>query len=219
MNGNSNLGNWRKILTIVSVSACVLLTIGCRGTTSDSGTSLNDSMSVTAPSAGKVERLLVREGVRVNAGAPMIELIGDTIGAPTNTPVNNPEAIAVDSVKSADREVEAARSEVVRNEANVQRLTPLVTSGQASQAELDGARAQYDQSQQRLQRAQDAAQTARTDLNQARQPGSKPTAPESIVNTKVISVRAPAAGTVTIIGVRVGDQVVAGQTIATIRPD
>ncbi|MEO6392666.1 MAG: hypothetical protein ABIP75_12530 [Pyrinomonadaceae bacterium] len=219
MKGKSSIEILRNILILVGVCGSALIVSTCRSTPADSQTSSRDSVSVTVPSAGKVSRLLVSEGVRVNAGAPVLELISDSVGDSTPTPSNNPEPHAVVNVESADREVDAARGEVVRNEANVQRLTPLVAGGQASQAELDGARAQYDQSQQRLQRAQEAAQSARTSLNQARQPGSNTSMPAPTVGFNTISVRAPAAGTVSTIGARVGDRVVAGQTVATIRPD
>ena len=70
--------------------------------------------------------------------------------------------ISVPRIQWAQGEVEAARAEVVRAEVEVSRLTPLVSSGQASQGELDGARATYEKAQQRLQRAQAAAQGAET---------------------------------------------------------
>lgn len=219
MKGKSTIELLRNILIIIFVCGSALIVSACRNTPIDGETSSRDSVSVTSPSAGKVSRLLVSEGVRVNAGAPMLELTADPDTASTRTPSNDPETRAVMNVESADREVDAARSEVVRNEANVQRLTPLVAGGLASQAELDGARAQYDQSQQRLQRAQESAQSARSSLNQARQPGSNSSIPPPTVESNTTSVRAPAAGTVSIIGARVGDRVVAGQTVATIRPD
>ena len=219
MKGRSTTEILRVILIMVGTCGSVLIMPACGGNTSDDRPTSRDSLLVTAPSAGKVGRLLVSEGVRVNAGAPLIELIPDTHGTSAPRPSNDPESRAVVNVEAADREVEAARSEVIRNEANVQRLTPLVAAGQASQAELDGARAQYDHSQQRLQRAQETTQTARTSLNQARQPGGSPSTIQPTVEVKATSIRAPAAGTVSVIGARVGDQVVAGQTIATIRPD
>src|SRR5436190_22571248 len=139
MNRHSKSDILRYTLIIVAASWAVLALPACRDTSSESHSSTLESVLVTSPTAGKVSRLLVSEGVQVNAGAPIIELVIDSTGAPISTPAPNSETIAVDSVQSADREVDSARSEVVRNEANVQRLTPLVAGGEASQAELDGA--------------------------------------------------------------------------------
>jgi biotin carboxyl carrier protein len=176
-------------------------------------------MVVKATAAGQVQRVLVPEGVRVNAGTPLIEIAPDRGPAPAAAPSGAPTPGAADNVTNADREVEQARADVVRNEANVQRRTPLVAAGQASQAELEWAQALYQQAQQRLQRAQDAAATARQNLDVSRQPS--PTAPSASATpgTPNVIVVAPVSGTVTVIGAKVGDRVIVDQPVATVRPD
>jgi multidrug resistance efflux pump len=175
---------------------------------------------INAPAAGEVRRVLVQEGVSVNKDAPIVE-IAVRIEAP-NTPqpqAEDPQARAARNIQASKTEVEAARAEVVRTEVEVQRLTPLVASGQAEQAELDGARALYERAQQRFQKAQESAQAAQSGLVAAR------SAPQSSSNTpalpseQIVVVRATSAGTVRVVNAQVGERVAAGQPLATLRAD
>jgi multidrug resistance efflux pump len=118
------------------------------------------------------------------------------------------------SIAAAQSEIDAARAEVVRAEVEVQRLTPLVASGQASQGELDGARSNYERAQQRLQKAQTAEQGAQAGLVAARQPSRAATPTPS---EQIIYARASSAGTVSAVSARVGARVAAGQPLATLR--
>jgi multidrug resistance efflux pump len=213
---NALSGSRRVLLLALSITSAVLFSAACRTQNNNSN---QITVVVKATAAGQVQRLLVSEGVRVNAGTPLIEIAPDTGPAPSSTPSGAPTPNAADIVTNADREVEQAREDVVRNEANVQRLTPLVASGQASQAELDGAQALYQQAQQRLQRAQDTAATARQSLDVSRQPNI--TAPSASVTpgTRSVIVVAPVSGTVTVIGAKVGDRVIIDQPVATVRSD
>ncbi|MDT4966056.1 MAG: hypothetical protein QOJ64_793, partial [Acidobacteriota bacterium] len=120
---------------------------------------------VNAPAAGEVRRILVGEGVEVSAGAPIIDIAVET--ASQNKPANageTAESQAVRGVKSSQAEIEAARVEVIKHDAEVQRLTPLVSSGEASPGQLDGERALYERAQQRLQKAKDSEQQAEAGL-------------------------------------------------------
>jgi multidrug resistance efflux pump len=121
-------------------------------------------------------------------------------------------------VTTAQSEIEAARAEVVRTQVEVQRLTPLVSAGQASQGELDGANALYNRAQQRLQRAQESAQGAQSGLIAARQQGST-SATQAVPAERIVAARATSAGTVSVISARVGDRVTMGQPLATLRAD
>ncbi len=173
---------------------------------------------VSAPAAGEIRRVLASEGMEVVEGQPIAEV---AVYSPAqSTPPKGPDqkqASAGLSFQAAQAEIEAARSEVVRHEVEVQRLTPLVASGQASPGELDGERALYERSQQRLQKAKTAAQQAQAGLVSARQqsrnsPTSIPTPAEQI-----IVIPASAKGTVSAINTRIGERVIAGQPLATIR--
>ena len=116
---------------------------------------------------------------------------------------------------------EAARAEAVRHDAEVQRLTPLVTSGEASAAQLEGERALFEQAERRLQQAQEAKRNAEGGLLAARQPEqnqvSVPLA--SAPREKLVSATASSAGTVSVINARVGERVKEGQPLATLRAD
>ena len=174
---------------------------------------------VNAPAAGEVRRVYVREGTTVGAGDPVVEIVVRTEApAAAPSPGEDPQARAGRGVQAAQGEIEAARAEVVRYEVEVARLTPLVAAGQASQGELDGARALYERAQQRLRQAQESAQAAQTGLTVARQQArdAKPAAALT-PSEQVVLARASSAGTVSVLSARTGDRVTAGQPLATLR--
>jgi multidrug efflux pump subunit AcrA (membrane-fusion protein) len=189
-----------------------------------SGADDNDSSGivvVSAPAAGVVKRVLVGEGVKVASGAGIVEI---ALPAPASAPApqgESPQQSAARGYQSANAEVDAARAEVVRHEAEVQRLTPLVASGQASQGELDGERALYEHAQQRLQRAQASVRDAQTGLVVAQQPGAgrQTNAPQAAPREQLVTANTTSGGVVTVISVRPGDRVTQGQPVATLRSD
>jgi multidrug resistance efflux pump len=155
----------------------------------------------------------------VDENAPLIEIaVREEMPAPAESPGESAEARAARNYRSADAEIEAARAEAVRHEAEVQRLTPLVASGEAPPGQLDGERALYERAQQRLQQAQDAKKRAETGLLAARQPGQKQAGTaEAASRTRVVTARASSSGTVSAITVEAGARVEAGQPLATLR--
>jgi multidrug resistance efflux pump len=206
------------ILALLMTHACV----ACRSYSS--GPSVEDSSSiivVSAPAAGQVKRVLVSEGVSVASGAAIVEIALPTPAPAPEAPGENPRARAARTYQSANAEIDAARAEVVRHEAEVQRLAPLVASGQASRGELDGERALYERAQQRLQKAQAAARDAQTGLVVAQQPGagSQPAAPQPAPREQLVNAVASSGGVVAVISVRPGDRVTQGQPVATLRAD
>jgi multidrug resistance efflux pump len=211
----------RAAFKLVAALSLLLATAGaaCRS----SGADDNDSSGivvVSAPAAGVVKRVLVGEGVKVARGAGIVEI---ALPAPAPAPApqgESPQARAARTYQSANAEIDAARAEVVKHEAEVQRLTPLVASGQASQGELDGERALYERAQQRLQRAQTAARDAQTGLVVAQQPGTsrQPNA-QAPPREQFVTADASSGGVVTVISVRPGDRVTHGQPVATLRAE
>lgn len=205
---------------ILVLTAFLLITASaCRSTSSDQG-SASSIIVVNAPATGVVRRVLVAEGVHVEAGAPILE-----IGVLNETQVVKPspgesaESVAVRNLKSAGTEIEAARAEVVQHEAEVNRLTPLVASGEASQAQLDGERALYERAQQRLQKAQESERSAQSGLLAARQPGaSQPNTGPAPARPaeQIIAAQTSSAGTVRVINARVGQRVTMGQALVTL---
>jgi multidrug resistance efflux pump len=176
---------------------------------------------VNAPAAGEVRRVLVREGMAVNKDAPIVEISVrvEVPTAPQQAPTEDPQARAARIIQASKSEVEAARAEVVRTEVEVQRLTPLVASGQATQAELDGARANYEHAQQRFQKAQDAARDAQSGLVASRQESLNSSSTTPVPSEQTVFARATSAGTVSVVNTRVGEHVAAGQALATLRAD
>ena len=209
---------WICLLALLFVTAC-------RSSTSNSDA--DNIVVVNAPVAGKVKRVVVAEGVHVDRGAPLVEIAVETEPISAASPKGpGLEARAAQSYQSADAEIEAARAEVVRHEAEVGRLTPLVNSGEASPGQLDGERALYEQAQRRLTQAQQSKRNAEGALLAARQPNAEvrdqtsgvradaPTPREQIVSAVAVS-----PGTVAVINVRVGEVVKLGQPLATIRAE
>lgn len=191
---------------------------GCRST-NNSADETGDIIVVNAPAAGVVRRVLVSEGMTVAAGTPIVEIaLPQSAQTSVPTPGESAEARAVRDVRASQGQIEAARADVIRHQAEVQRLTPLVAAGQASQADLDGERALYDQAQQRLQQAETAARQANEGLIAARQPNAPTsTMPQPAPTEQTVTARATSGGTVRVISARVGDHVTSGQPLATLR--
>jgi multidrug resistance efflux pump len=199
------------LLIIVASSAC--------GSNGKGDAETEGVIVVNAPVAGEVRRVLASEGVRLKKGDAVVEIVVHAQGpAAAPTPGEDPVAAAGRNISAAQSEVEAARAEVVRAEVEVSRLTPLVASGQASQGELDGARATYEKAQQRLQRAQTAAQGAQAGLVAARQPNRVATPAETPL-VQVVYAVASSDGTVSAVSVRPGVHVNEGQPLATLRAE
>ncbi|HEV2762508.1 MAG TPA: hypothetical protein VGV38_05890 [Pyrinomonadaceae bacterium] len=206
----------------VLFSILLVASAGCGVWQDETSTTTRGVIVVNAPAAGEVRRVFVREGMSVAEGDPVVEIVVRTEapGQAAPTPGEDPQARAAGTVRAAQSEIDSARAEVVRYEVEVARLTPLVAAGQASQGELDGARARYEVAQQRLRQAQESAQSAQTGLAVARQQSlsDKPaTVPTTNVTEQVVHARATSAGTVSIVSAREGDKVTAGQPLATLR--
>jgi multidrug resistance efflux pump len=210
------------------LSLALALLAACASASCRSGSGANDNNNnvaegvvvVNAPATGVVKRVLVGEGVEVQQGAGIVEIAVATPRQAQAEPTQDPVARAAQNYGAAQNGIEAARAEVVRAEVEVQRLTPLVASGQASQGELDGARAVYERAQQRLQSAQNSAQSAQSGLIAARQQqlgGANGLGTSATPAEQTIYARATSAGRVAVINVRVGERVNEGQPLATLR--
>ena len=199
---------WLCLLPLLFAAAC------------QSSTSKDDAniIVVNAPATGKVKRIVVAEGVQVERGTPLVEIAVESEPVKAASPAGiGAEARAAQSYQAADAEIEAARAEVVRHEAEVGRLTPLVASGEASQGQLDGERSLYEQAQRRLMRAQDAKRNAEGALLAARQPNQTQGTNAPTPREQIVSAVAVSRGKVAVISVRVGEAVKLGQPLATIR--
>ena len=213
-----------KSLALYTLALPFLITgTSCRTSQTSDANQSYGVVVVNAPAAGVVRRVLVNEGTQVNADTPIVEIVVQeqtpAAAAVAPSPGESAEAQAARRVRASGAEIDAARAEVVRHEAEVSRLTPLVASGEASQAQLDGERALYEQAQQRLQKAQEAEKQAQTSLLAARQPGAIAAQQQSAPREQIAIARATSAGTVSVVSVRAGDRVASGQPLATLRTD
>lgn len=198
--------------------AALLMCAACRSSETTDANEARGIVVVNSPASGEVRRVLVNEGTEVVEGTPVAEIAVALSVAPAPSPGESADARAARSVRAAQAEIDAARAEVVKQEGEVLRLTPLVASGEVPQAQLDAARDQYERAQQRLRRAQDASRQADNDLIVARQPGQQTQpAPPAAPQEQIVLALAPKAGTVAVLTARVGTRVQNGQPLATIR--
>jgi multidrug resistance efflux pump len=193
----------------------------CQSSVSTNESEARGVIIVNAPATGEIRRVLVREGMSVNKDAPIVEIAVRTEAPsrPQETQREDPQARAARNVQATQAEIEAARADAVRAEVEMQRLTPLVASGDAPQAQLDAARAEFDRAQQRLQRAQASAQEAQNGLVAARQQSQNSSTVTMTPTEQIVTARTSSAGTVSVINARVGEQVAAGQPLATLRAE
>src|SRR2546423_3195565 len=217
----SLLSHKRRRLSLYAFALVTLVAFsGACQSREESSTDTRGIIVVNAAATGEVRRVLVREGMAVNKDAPIVE-ISVRVEVPNipQTQAEDPQARAARNIQASKAEVDAARAEVVRTEVEVQRLTPLVASGQATQAELDGARATYERAQQRFQKAQDSARDAQSGLVAARQQPLNSSNATPIPSEQTVVARATSSGTVSVVSAQVGEHVVAGQPLATLRAD
>lgn len=207
--------HWRA-LQIFALAALVI-SAACQSKAVKDDSAARGIVVVNAPSAGEVRRVLVREGMTVGEGDPVVEIAVRTEARAAPTQGEDPLARAGRNIGAAQGEVEAARAEVVHTEVEVGRLTPLVASGDAPQGQLDGARADYERAQQRFQKAQTAAQGAQSGLVAARQQHPRSTSAAAVPSEHIVTARATSAGTVSAVNARVGQSVQTGQPLATLR--
>ena len=169
---------------------------------------------VNAPAAGEVRRVLVGEGALVSEGAAVVE-IAVAEGRPGPARGEDPAARARSAVRGARGEVAAAEAEVGRASVEAQRVESLVAAGAAPRAQLDAARAQYQQAQERLERLREAAQSAQDNFV-AQEGSARRGAGDGGPPERIVAARATSAGEVRAVSVRPGQRVSAGQPLATV---
>jgi multidrug efflux pump subunit AcrA (membrane-fusion protein) len=206
--------------TISSIFLSLFLVASACQSTTPGNNDAGDIVVVNSPAAGQVKRIVVAEGLHVERGTPIVEIAAQSEPVASASPASGgAEVRAVQSYQAADAEIEAARAEAVRREAEVARLTPLVSSGEASQGQLDGERALFEQAQRRLTQAQEAKRNAEGALLAARQPNQSSGTNAPTPREQIVSAVASTPGKVAVISARVGDAVKVGQPLATIRSD
>lgn len=178
---------------------------------------------VNAPATGEVRRVLVSEGTTIGEGAVVAEIAvrQEPPNASTQTQNNDPQARARSAAQAMQSQITAARVAAEHASIEVERMSALVASGSAPQPQLDAAQAEYQRAQEQLQRAQqgtsnNAVAPAASQANNANNAGGAQSATNAS-REQIIAARVSVAGTVSVIAVRAGQQVTAGQPLATIR--
>ncbi len=187
---------------IVSGAAC-----GSSGENADTPPGL---VVVNASRTGTVKRVLVSEDTEVAENAVLIEIAVPTNN--TNPPTNSNRPPVDNQMQNQGRAIADAEQQLQSAAVELQRIEPLVASDSAPQAQLDAARAVYQQAQERRDELRRSAQN----------PQINPVLPQSSINSEqnapenIIAVRAPVAGNVRVLSTRIGQPVRAGEPIATI---
>ena len=211
-----SIRNLTMLIVIFSAAFCC----ACRSTNNEDANATptpNDEriVVINAPASGLVRRVLVEVNTAVTQNAEIIEITLPSELPAQIAPTEDPRAGARIAAQIAQQEVAAAQTEVERAAIEVQRIEPLVTSGVAPQPQLDAARAQSQQAQDRLQQARMRAQTAQNNLTVQESLGAA-TASTPMPVERVVQVRSSIAGIVRAINVQVGQHILTGQPIATI---
>jgi len=181
------------------------LAMACRSSQSPQA-----DIAVNAPANGVVRSVLVGDGAAIEKDAAIIEIAisSDQAGEQLSNEQKDKDAQRARVESAARSDVVAAEADANRTSVEVRRIEPLVKRGLASQSELDRARAQNQDAQARLQRARERVNR----VEQQRKESSVPGGP----NEEIVAVRSPTAGKVHQIRVQAGQQVTAGQTLASV---
>jgi multidrug resistance efflux pump len=196
-------------LVLISICLALALTTACRSSRTEQGSSV--AVAVSAPVTGVVRRVLVSDGASVDQGATLLEIEAQATGALASRRTDEAKEQRRAALGAAQADIKVAKEEAGRAAEKVKRIEPLVRQGYASRADLNAARASYQDAQARLQRAYDKLQSAQMNTN-----GNSASPATAAPTEQVVLVRAPVAGTVRALEVQTGQHVTAGQQLATV---
>ncbi|TCP35834.1 HlyD family secretion protein [Sphingomonas sp. BK235] len=198
--------------------------------------------TVIAPQvSGYVEQVLVRDFATVRAGQPLVvvdQRIYRQRVQQAEAQVENAEATLANSVQAAasrqasfggqEAALADARAQLLRARADMNRVDDLVTDGSVSLRERDQTLAALRQAEAKLAQAQAAREIARQDIRtvevgrggqQAGVSGARAALRLARIDLANTVVRAPEAGRLSEVGVRVGQYVTAGSQLMFLVPD
>lgn len=197
--------------------------------------------TVIAPQvSGYVTRVLVRDFENVQAGQPLVT-IDDRIYAQrveqAQAQVENAQATLANATQTAASRqasfgaqgaaVANARAQLMRAQADMNRVNDLVTDGSVSLRERDQTLAALRQAQAQLDQAEAAQEIARQDIRtvevgrggqQAGVSGARAALRLARIDLANTVIRAPEAGRLSEVGVRVGQYVTAGSQLMFLVP-
>ncbi len=198
------------IFFILSLLALLPAT-ACRS--NDKGASTSGLVVVKAPATGQVRRVLASEGSSVNEGAVLVEIAVESSSGAARPDSGDDGTLARAALETARKQISEAEADVNRAAVEARRIEPLVQSRAAPQSQLDAARAQYQQAQERLDRLR---QTARSAQNQIVSSEGRKLSAAPAPTEKIVEVRVPVSGTVRVLRARAGQEIIAGQPVATV---
>ncbi|HEX8368267.1 MAG TPA: hypothetical protein VF604_06970 [Pyrinomonadaceae bacterium] len=202
-----SLNRFHRYFGLFLIFAAVFAAGACR---SQTGGTPEGLVIINAPVTGKVRRVLVSEGANVQEKTSLIEI---TVVSNVTRPAGD-ENRQVPPARNTQGEIRVAEEDLQQASVELQRIEPLVASGNAPQAHLDAARAQYQQAQERLDQLRRQAQSLPPNLTTRQENASQQTSDAAKEN--IVAVPAPVAGNVRVISVRIGQSVKAGEPVATI---
>lgn len=191
-----------NLVAILALAISAVTLTACRSATNDP---VNDVV-VNSPADGVIRRVLVSEGAAVDKDAAIIEIAVETknVSGSQTTGANAEHARAL---RNAQADLASAEGDATRTNQELKRIEPLVGRGLASKAEMDKARSQSQDAQERVRLARERVKAAEDILKKPAEPALK---------EELIAVRVPAAGTVRALRVQAGASVKTGQPLATI---
>jgi multidrug resistance efflux pump len=198
-------------------------------------------VTVIAPQvSGYVTRVLVRDFESVRAGQPLVAIDERTyaqrvdqaqaqVEAQAATLANSRQAAASRAASFGAQEAAAenARAQLMRAQADMARVEDLVSDGSVSLRERDQTRAALRQAQAGVAQAEAAREIARQEIRtvevgrggqQAGVSGAQAALRLARIDLSNTIVRAPEAGRVSEVGVRVGQYVTAGSQLMFLVP-
>lgn len=182
------------------------------GSSSENAHAPDGLVVVNATKAGTIKRILINEETDVKENTVLLEIAVPSVNTIPSANANRPQP--QNETQNPGKALSTAEDDLQRASVELQRIEPLVTSGNAPQSHLDAARAQYQQAQERVDQLRRTAQNPPPNI--VMQQSNNVPAQSSQQAENIVAVRAPVAGNVRVISVRVGQQVKAQQPIMTI---
>ena len=185
----------------------------------DGRTRAVDRYVVTAPVAGELERLPIRAGERVNRGDAVARIRPLPLDERTRSGLAAARDAALARERAATATVEQATAAATQAEREYERRRALTEAGALSSEQLEQYALASRSAVEQRDAARQALEAARADVRAARAAllgGGRATDLDGAAGGAVITVRAPATGTVATIPERSGRIVQPGQVILEI---
>ncbi|KQN19540.1 secretion protein HlyD [Sphingomonas sp. Leaf33] len=232
------------LLTLVGIAAVMMAWRIGPFTTAEESTDnayVRGRVTVIAPQvSGYVTKVLVRDFATVQPGQPLVTIderiyaqrvaqAAAQVAAQQATLANSRQAAAsrAASVQVQDAAVENARAQLMRARADMARVDDLVSDGSVSLRERDQTRAALRQAQAAVAQAEAAREIARQDVRTvevgrggqaAGVSGAEAALRLARIDLANTVIRAPEAGRLSEVGVRVGQYVTAGSQLLFLVP-